>query len=538
MDFENSLFQLSLNFFFFTFSVISILVFIPRLKLKPRCSCEICQTFLTSRWSLEFNNLCDWYTHLLATSPTGTIHVHVLGNVITANPDNVEYMLKTRFENYPKGKQFSAILGDFLGQGIFNVDGDSWKFQRKMASLELGSVSVRSYAFDIVSSEINSRLIPLLSSFARIKESVRQPIVIKPVGVGKEACCGPIVQSHTHTSTTFDCDLTHSATIIDLQEIFSRFSIDSICRFSFGLDLGCLESSLPNSDFALAFDLASKLSAGRAMTASPLIWKLKRFFNLGSEKELKKAINSVHELAEGVIRHKRDMGISSHEDLLSRFMRTIDDDKFLRDIVISFILAGRDTVSSSLTSLFLLLSKNPNVIESIREESSRVMGLETEKLTSFDQLREMHYLHAAVHECMRLFPPVQFDSKFCETNDVLPDGTFVAKGTRVTYHPYAMGRMEKIWGRDYLEFKPERWLESGVFKQGNPFKYPVFQAGPRVCLGKEMAIVEIKIVALSLIRQFEFQLAMPDNAPKFMPGLTAAFRGGLPVTVRERKYRS
>ncbi|KAL3828551.1 hypothetical protein ACJIZ3_017353 [Penstemon smallii] len=503
MDFETSLFQLSLNFFFFLFfffifSVISILVFIPRLKLKPRCSCEICQTFLTSRWSLEFNNLCDWYSHLLATSPTGTIHVHVLGNVITANPDNVEYMLKTRFQNYPKGKQFSAILGDFLGQGIFNVDGDSWKFQRKMASLELGSVSVRSYAFDIVSSEINSRLIPLLSSFARIKEYVTP------------------------------------------QEVFSRFSIDSICRFSFGLDPGCLESSLPNSDFALAFDLASKLSAGRAMTASPLIWKLKRFFNLGSEKELKKAINSVHELAQGVIRHKRDMGISSHEDLLSRFMRTIDDDKFLRDIVISFILAGRDTVSSSLTSLFLLLSKNPKVIESIREESIRVMGLETEKLASFDELREMHYLHAAVHECMRLFPPVQFDSKFCERNDVLPDGTFVAKGTRVTYHPYAMGRMEKIWGRDYLEFKPERWLENGVFKMGNPFKYPVFQAGPRVCLGKELAIVEIKIVALSLIRQFDFQSAMPDNPPKFMPGLTAAFRGGLPVTVavRERKYRS
>lgn len=478
------LLQLSCCCFLFLFLFAAV-------RLKPWCGCETCQTFLTSRWTLEYNNLCDWYSHLLSKSPTGTIHVHVLGNVITANPENVEYMLKTRFDNYPKGKQFSAILGDLLGQGIFNVDGDLWKFQRKMASLELGSLSVRSYAFDIVTSEIQSRLIPLLQSVPDL----------------------------------------------DLQDIFRRFSFDSICRFSFGLDPGCLTPSLPACELAAAFDLASKLSAERAIVTSPLIWKMKRFFNLGSEKKLKEAIKSVHELADGVIRHKREQrGVSSHGDLLSRFMATIDDDVFLRDIVVSFLLAGRDTVASALTSFFWLLSRNPGVVESIREESDRVMGKETEKAASFAQLREMHYLQAAVHESMRLLPPVQFDSKFCENDDVLADGTFVARGTRVTYHPYAMGRMERIWGEDRLEFKPERWLENRVFKQQNPFKYPVFQGGVRVCLGKEMALVEMKAVALSLIRRFDVQVLLPGQGPKFMPGLTASIRGGLPIVVSERKH--
>ncbi|KAL0369550.1 UNVERIFIED_CONTAM: cytochrome [Sesamum angustifolium] len=86
-------------------------------------------------------------------------------------------------------------------------------------------------------------------------------------------------------------------------------------------------------------------------------------------------------------------------------------------------------------------------------------------MVEFAQLREMHYLQAAVHESMRLFPPVQFDSKFCEENDVLADGTFVTRGTRVTYHPYAMGRMERIWGPDCLEFKPERWLRVGFLSK-------------------------------------------------------------------------
>jgi len=135
---------------------------------------------------------------------------------------------------------------------------------------------------------------------------------------------------------------------------------------------------------------------------------------------------------------------------------------------------------------------------------------------------------------MRLYPPIQFDSKFCQEDDVLPDGTFVRKGTRVTYHPYAMGRVEEIWGSDCLEFKPERWLKDGVFFPENPFKYPVFQAGLRVCLGKEMALVELKTVALSLLRRFHIDLATPSRSPRFSPGLTASFSGGLPVLVRER----
>ncbi|XP_057956370.1 cytochrome P450 94C1 [Malania oleifera] len=476
--------------FAFLFTVFSLLVFI--LRLKPWCNCDVCRSYMTSSWSSEFDNLCDWYTHLLRKSPTGTIHVHVLGNTLTANPDNVQYMLKTKFDNYPKGKPFSAILGDLLGRGIFNVDGDSWLFQRKMASLELGSLAVRSYAFEIAASEIRTRLIPLLSSVAAEKDRV-----------------------------------------LDLQDVLRRFSFDNICRFSFGLDPGCLRLSLPMSEFAVAFDLASKLSAERAMTASPAVWKIKRLLNLGSEKKLREAIKLVNVLAEEMIKEKRKMGFSDHKDLLSRFMGTIADDRYLRDIVVSFLLAGRDTVASGLTSFFWLVAHHPAVESAIRAESDRVMG-PTRDLASFEQMREMHYLQAAIYESLRLYPPVQFDSKFCKDDDVLPDGTFVRRGTRVTYHPYAMGRMDRAWGRDCMEFRPERWLRDGVFVPENPFKYPVFQAGLRVCLGKEMALVEMKSVALALIRRFYIRVESPGRAPQFAPGLTATVRGGLPVWVQER----
>ncbi|KAL5974627.1 hypothetical protein ACLOJK_031297 [Asimina triloba] len=484
----------SLLFFAFTavFSILSLLLLF--LRIQPWCNCDVCRSYLTSAWTAEFDNLCDWYAHLLRQSPTKTIHIHILGNTVTANPENVEHMLKTRFDNYPKGKHFSGILRDLLGHGIFNVDGDSWRFQRKMASLELGSVSVRSYAFQIVGGEIRNRLLPLLASFAE-----------------------------------------RDGHVFDLQDLFRRFAFDNICRISFGLDLGCLELALPMSEFAVAFDLASRLCAKRGAAASPASWKIKRLLNVGSERKLREAIRLVNVFAEEIIRQRRKMGFVGRNDLLSRFMASVaDDDTYLRDIVISFLLAGRDTVASGLTSFFWMLSKHPDVESKIRDEISGLMSKE-EVIPCFEQLKQMHYLHASVYESLRLFPPVQFDSKYASEDDILPDGTFISKGTRLTYHPYAMGRMEEIWGSDCDEFKPERWLKDGIFTPVSVFKYPVFHAGPRVCLGKEMALMEMKSVAAALVRMFNIQVADAHYEAKFAPGLTATLSGGLPAMVRRLK---
>ncbi|KAK9156704.1 hypothetical protein Scep_003278 [Stephania cephalantha] len=489
------LFWLCLFFAILSFTLVLRLI---RSKLCY-CSCEICHTYMTSKWSLQFNNLSDWYTHLLKNSPTGTIQVHVLGNTtITANPSNVEYILKTNFDNYPKGKPFSTILKDFLGQGIFNVDGKLWRYQRQMASLELGNVSIRSYAFEIVSKEIKFELLPLLSSSSSSSSSREGPIV-------------------------------------DLQKVFRSFTFNTICQITFGLDT----AQNPNnnlSEFAAAFDLASRLSAERALSPSPLIWKIKRVLNIGSEKQLKEAIKTINVLANEIITNR----ISSNRlNLLSRFMASNDEPTFLRDIIVSFTLAGRDSVASALTSFFWLVARNPGVDSAIVAESDRVMGASEKTASAYEQTLEMPYLTASLYESMRLYPPVQFDSKHSLTDDVLPDGTVVRRGSRVTYHPYAMGRMGHVWGQDCLEFRPERWLVNGKFESPVcPFKYPVFQAGVRVCLGKEMALMEMKCVAVAVIRGFEIGLVHDDyssSVPKFDPGLTATLRGGLPVILKRRK---
>lgn len=108
----------------------------------------------------------DWTTDLLAASQTNTITIRrPIQGIITANQENLEYILKINCENYPKGPVMTSTLGDFLGGGIFNSDDQQWKVQRKAASFEFNTKSLRSIVVDHVKHEISTRLIPLLKNY-------------------------------------------------------------------------------------------------------------------------------------------------------------------------------------------------------------------------------------------------------------------------------------------------------------------------------------------------------------------------------------
>jgi cytochrome P450 len=171
------------------------------------------------------------------------------------------------------------------------------------------------------------------------------------------------------------------------------------------------------------------------------------------------------------------------------------------------VLAGKDSTSSALTWFFWLLAANPRcerrVYEEVASLSLHRYGVDDEGGGGYDELRGMHYLHAALTEAMRLYPPVPINSRVAAAGDVLPDGTTVRAGWFADYCAYAMGRMPQLWGDDCREFRPERWLDGGgEFVAVDTAKYPVFHAGPRACLGKEMAYVQMKAVVAAVVRRF------------------------------------
>ncbi|GMH31577.1 hypothetical protein Nepgr_033421 [Nepenthes gracilis] len=343
------------------------------------------------------DQLLIWVSDVLQASPTSTFILHKpLGNqqVFTANPANVEHILKTQFSNYPKGSVFSSVLEDLLGHGIFNVDGHEWKFQRQIASHEFNTKSLRKFIENVVDIELSDRLIPILSDSAK------------------------------------------NCAVLDLQDILKRFATDNICKIAFGYDPAWLSPSLPGAQFAASFEEAVQISSQRLRAIFPFVWKIKRFLNIGSERNLREAVSVVRKCARTLVGHKKrelqeNPGLpESNLDLLSRFLRSGHiDEQFVTDIVISFILAGRDTTSAALTWFFWLLSKNPIVEDEILKEIRKNNKDSESEHSSFEEARHMAYTHAAISESMRLYPPVPVDTKEAIADDVLPDGTEVKRGT-------------------------------------------------------------------------------------------------------------
>jgi len=110
-------------------------------------------------------------------------------------------------------------------------------------------------------------------------------------------------------------------------------------------------------------------------------------------------------------------------------------------------------------------------------------------------------------ETQRLHPSVPFDTKSALEDDILPSGHKVPRGAQFAFNNYAMGRDEEYWAPDPLVFRPGRWLDkSGVYVKVDPFQFPAFQAGPRLCLGIDMAHLEMKITTILLLQKFRFRL--------------------------------
>ena len=124
---------------------------------------------------------------------------------------------------------------------------------------------------------------------------------------------------------------------MDLQDILQRYTFDNICKVAFNCDPACLGGDgTAGSEFMRAFEDAATLSSGRFYYAFKRMWSIKKKFNIGSERKLKNSIEIVHEFVNNII------GCNSTE--------------FLRDIVVSFIQAGREATSSALSWFFLATS--------------------------------------------------------------------------------------------------------------------------------------------------------------------------------------
>ncbi|CAJ2657597.1 unnamed protein product [Trifolium pratense] len=218
-----------------------------------------------------FKKLHDYHTQMAKTYPTLRLLAPNQSELYTIDVRNIEYILKTNFDKYSKGKYNQDIITDLFGEGIFAVDGDKWKQQRKIASYEFSTRVLRDFSCSVFRKNA-AKLVKVISEFS------------------------------------------HEGLVFDMQDLQMRCALDSIFKVGFGTELNCLEgSSKEGTEFMKAFDESNALIYWRYVDP---IWSIKTFLNIGGEGKLKRNVKLIDEFVNGVINTKKEQ-LALHQDSVS-----------------------------------------------------------------------------------------------------------------------------------------------------------------------------------------------------------------------------
>jgi len=217
-------------------------------------------------------------------------------------------------------------------------------------------------------------------------------------------------------------------------------------------------------------------------------------------------------------------------------------DKELRDELMTLIFAGHETTAHTLTWAWYLLATNRDKLAKAQREVDITLG---DKPVGVEDLRDLPYLEMCLKESLRRLPAVWIFGREAQ-EDLRLGGYFFPKGAILAISPLALGRNAAYFD-DPLEYRPERWTRE--FERSLPRgAYVPFAAGPRVCLGKQFAMMEMRIVLATLIQNVDVNVVdgfEPDFLPELSlhPGergmqMNVRFREDAPVLTGKRTKRS
>nr|BED42917.1 cytochrome P450 monooxygenase [Trametes versicolor] len=439
--------------------------------------------------------------------------------IFTTEPDYIKMILATEFNHYEKGPLLWEQLNTLLGYGVFNSDGEMWKFHRTMTRPFFSRDRITE--FDI---------------FDRHAEHALNKVTAR----------------------------TREGIPVDWQDVVSRFTMDSATEFLFGKDVRSLDAPLPYpstyaaptpfsgtgtdapSDtgavgsvhpadrFVRAFQSALEATATRGRFLQS--WPLFEFWGDKVKQHLTAVDEFIDPIVEDALRKKSEKASAGDEEdnerkeqvrddetLLQHLVKFTDDHKVIKDETLNILLAGRDTTSCTLTFAVYALAEHPEVLKRLRAEVLSVVG--PSQRPTYDNVREMKYMRAFTNEVLRLWPPVPVNSR-CSIRPMTwkskiagePD-IYIPPRTRCLYSVLLMHRRKDLWGPDALMFDPDRFLDERVQKYllPNPFIFLPFNAGPRICLGQQFAYNEMSFMLTRLLQRFSGIALRQDAHPAAAP---------------------
>lgn len=299
------------------------------------------------------------------------------------------------------------------------------------------------------------------------------------------------------------------------------------------LTLGVLGKTLLNADLTRFTELgdAFEIVQDQAMFEMVTLRMLPIWLPLPRHRRFKVALAQLEEAAFALVR-KREAEGSGGDDMIARLLeayRTEPDAALrrrrLRDEMLTILLAGHETTASTLSWAWYLIDRHPEVAEQMRDEAVQVLG---DRLPGYDDLPKLRYTTMVIQEVMRLYPPVWGLTRRSLAPDVV-GGYRIPAGVDVMISPYTLHRHPGFWP-DPNRFDPQRF-DPAVVDLEHRYSYIPFGAGPRVCVGSHLGMMEATFVAAMVARKFRLGL-VPGRRVRGEAMLSLRVQGGLPMLVR------
>ncbi|CEP18330.1 hypothetical protein [Parasitella parasitica] len=403
--------------------------------------------------------------------------------VVVTDSILLKQVLTSNEYDFIKTPQASAFLRRILGDGLLTAEGQAHRHQRKMLNPAFSVNSIRS-------------LLPLM---AKPGHRLRNQWI--------DMIEGPDHKVKAENGQEF--------TEIEISSGLSLATLDVI-GWAFGQDFKSLEyAGTPNqSKLSRAYLhlFSNEVTFMRVLTFMfPIFRHLPTERNLKTKRDLRWLEEESRQLVQaGIDRaaEAKTKGVADNKpkDLLATMIDLTDETtgqgftlEEIRNQCLTFLAAGHETTSVSLSWCLWLLGQNQQIQDDLRTEV-RTLFHQDDETPSYEDINALPLLNNVVRETLRLIPPVPMTSRVTRVPVVL--GSYVLpKGTTIFLSPIATHHSKQIWGDDAEEFNPYRWEGDRL---GNAYQYMPFLAGGRQCIGYKFALVEFKILLAVLIRNIQY----------------------------------
>lgn len=419
--------------------------------------------------------------------PAFRVRMGRLEALVITDHEVIASALKDRPEGFRRAQRSTQVGMEMgLKPGVFGAEGQAWRDQRRMVMASFAPGHVRAYfpALLKVSQRLRGRWLKAAQAGAPIA----------------------------------------------LQEDLMRYTVDGVAGLAFGTDMNTLESD----DDVIQRHLDKIFPAlFKRIFARVPYW---RYVKLRADRELDRSVAAINDAIAGFIAqararlHANPALRAQPSNLLEAMVVAADEggsgvtDEQVAGNVLTLLLAGEDTTANTLAWMIYLLHRHPQALQRATEEVQRVAP--DPAAWTPEQMAGLHYLEACASETMRLKPVAPFIVLEALHDTTLAD-VQVPRGSTV----WCVLRHDTLSERHFPQpdaFDPARWLDhpaDAAAAASSPRRVAMpFGAGPRVCPGRYLAMLEIKMAMAMLLACFEIDSVAPPGGGE--PGEHMAFSMG------------